>query len=199
MDMKKKHLLGIGLVVVGLGFGAITGCAPTHSRDDAQVLGSGVGMIEIDGASYEEVFAMAREVLSEYRFGINRVDASRGVITTHPKRTTGLASLWDQEQSSLGQEIEDLANQQERTIRVVFERAQDAVAHDPVVRARVEVMVFRVHRPHWRVETESIRFSTHAQSRDVNGKIEAGEFREPIGQDIELARRVALEISQRFE
>lgn len=193
----KTNLIGM-LVVAVLGLGA-GGCASVQSADDAQVLGDGVGLIAIEDASYDEVFAATREVLSGFRFGINRVDASRGVITTFPKRTAGLASIWDREQSTLGQEVEDLTNQQERVIRVVFEPRDEGVEVGASVQGRVEVTVLRVHRPHWRVESESIRFSTHARSRDVDGRVEAREFREPIGQDVALAKRVASEIARRFE
>lgn len=193
----KTNLIGM-LVVAVLGLGA-GGCASVQSADDAHVLGDGVGLIAIEGASYDEVFAATREVLSGFRFGINRVDASRGVITTFPKHTAGLASIWDREQSTLGQEVEDLTNQQERVIRVVFEPRDEGAGVGVGVRGRVEVTVLRVHRPHWRVEPESIRFSTHARSRDVDGRVEAREFREPIGQDVALAKRVASEIARRFE
>ncbi len=200
----KIDLIGMFVVaVLGLGAGGLGGCTSVRSTADAQVLDAGAVLIEIEGASYDEVFAATREVLSGFRFGINRVDASRGVITTFPKRTAGLASIWDREQSSLGQEIEDLTNQQERAIRVEFEsQAESETDGSGVgagVRARVEVVVSRVHRPHWRVESESIRFSTHARSRDVDGRVEAREFREPIGQDVALAKRVADEIARRFE
>lgn len=160
------------------------------------------GAFVIEGASYADVFGAARDVLAVYRFGINRVDAARGVITTFPKRTAGLATLWDREQSSLGQELEDFANQQEREIRIVFDRADPADEGDSemsIVRATVRVDVMRVHRPHRRVETESIRMSTYARSRDGMGRSGVAEYREAIGQDQALAQRIADEIQARFD
>ncbi len=158
------------------------------------------GLVELEGVSYEDAFVAAREVLAEFRFGINRVDAARGVLTSYPKRTAGLASPWDGEQSSIGQEFEDLTNQQERTIHIEFERGEqaDGGASAGRVVARVRVIVNRVHRPNWRVDTQSILLSTHAQSRDAMGNLERSEFREPIGQDTALADRLARAIVSRL-
>lgn len=171
---------------------ALSPSTPLGLAGDGPVLGS----VTIEDGTYSEVFEAAREVLGDYRFGINRVDAARGVITTFPKRTVGLGSPWDPEQTTLGQELEDLANQQERTVRVEFERAPQEDAAP--TRAIVEVQVYRIHRPNWRVETESMRLSTHARSRDSIGRVEDVDFREPIGHDTALADRIAVEIMSRF-
>lgn len=141
--------------------------------------------------SYPDLFNAAREVLAEYRFTIDRVDAARGVITTYPKRTAGLATPWDREQSSIAQEFEDLAHQQERTARVTFEPP------DAPTRVSVHIVLDRVHRPNWRVETDAIRQSTHA--RDPLG-VRAGqppEFREPVAEDRALAERIMADIQAR--
>ena len=149
---------------------------------------------EVGGQRYEQVFLTAKEVLRDHRFAINRVDAARGVLTTYPKKSVGIATPWDREQSSLGQDLEDFANQQDRTVRIDF-------FHDDTnerVGVRVVVELHRVHRPNWRVETESIRLSTYARSRDANGLIEPDSFRESIGTDEALARRLGDEIRSRL-
>lgn len=66
-------------------------------------------------------FDLARDVLREEGFMLDRVDAAAGVITTRPKTTAGVATPWDSEQSSAEQEIDDLANRQQRTVRITFE------------------------------------------------------------------------------
>jgi hypothetical protein len=193
--MGMKHWLMVMVAAVaGLG---LCGCVSSSGggHDGASGIADASGLVEIEGASYDEVFAAARQVLGEYRFGINRVDATRGVITSYAKRTEGLGSFWDREQSSLSQEWEDLANQQERTVRIEFGLDDDS----EVVRARVRVYIERVHRPNWRVESESLRLSTFARSRDSYGAFEPSEFREPIGQDPLFADRLANEIHRRFE
>jgi hypothetical protein len=162
----------------------LTACAsapPAGARSDA----------DFAPEMYPDLFNAAREVLAEYRFTIDRVDAARGVITTYPKRTAGLATPWDREQSSLPQEFEDLAHQQERTARVTFEPP------DAPTRVSVHIVLDRVHRPNWRVETDAIRQSTHA--RDPLG-IRAGqppEFREPVAEDRALAERIMADIQAR--
>ena len=193
---------GIGLLAMATG--SVGGCgAPIRAQDDLVVsepIDNARGLVELDGISYEDAFVAAREVLAEFRFGINRVDAARGVLTSYPKRSAGLASPWDGEQSSIGQEFEDLTNQQERTIHIEFERGEqaDADAGAGRVVARVRVIVNRVHRPNWRVDTQSILLSTHARSRDAMGNLERSEFREPIGQDTALADRLARAIVERL-
>ncbi len=166
-----------------LSLAALVGCAapPPGARADA----------DIAPEFYPDLFNAARAVLADYRFTIDRVDAARGVITTHPKRTAGLATPWDREQSGIAQEFEDLAHQQERTARVTFEPP------DAPTRVWVEVVVGRVHRPHWRIETDAIRQSTHA--RDPLG-VRSGqppEFREPVAEDRALARRIMADIRVR--
>ncbi len=227
MGMKQVVFERLGLVVcVGFGLGGfgglgsgLGGCASTRGVDELQHeqagqagqagqvgqvgqagdrAGVGSGSVVIEGASYREVFEAAREVLGAYRFAVDRVDATRGVITTFPKRTLGVGSIWDREQSSLGQEWEDFANQHERTVRVEFESAEDARGVE-VIEVVVEVVVHRVHRPNWRVESESVRLSTYARSRDAMGQLEPGAFREPIGHDLALADRIVSRILRRFE
>ncbi|MBL4699196.1 MAG: hypothetical protein JKX70_10220 [Phycisphaerales bacterium] len=205
-----KVLLRISITLIASLWLSTSGCMSSRQSQISDSVSGNTTRIELQAANYEEVFSAAREVLAKYRFGINRIDASRGVITSFPKRTAGLASPWDREQSTLGQELEDLANQQERTVRIEFVRSADTEPGDSKpalsssqstidVIAMVEVVVSRVHRPHWRVESESVRLSTHARSRNAAGQIEPGSFREPIGQDKALAERIAHEIARRFE
>lgn len=141
--------------------------------------------------TYPDLFDAARETLAEHRFTLDRVDAARGVITTAPKRTTGLASLWDREQTTLAQNFEDLAHQHERVARVTFEPA------DNPTRVGVEVVVQRVRRPHWRIETDAIRFSGYATDPIARRAGVPPEFREPIAEDRALAARLMHRILER--
>ncbi len=133
--------------------------------------------------AYGAAFEAAKVVLRDARFDLERVDARAGVITTAPKDTAGLASPWDGEQSTFRQEIEDVLNRQRRIVRITFEPS--AVPPAPVqpggppaagldqplpdVRAsrsdlvmRVRVVVQRVERPGWRIDTNAIQISTYA-------------------------------------
>jgi hypothetical protein len=183
------------LVSMGLAAG-VAGCAGHASRshgvaggEDRVAQHAGVAELSIEPGAYERAFAIARERLMDYRFAIDRVDARRGVITTHPKRTAGLASPWDQEQSGLGQEWEDLINEQRRVVRIEFD-LEDGEASS----MSVTVELLRTHRPGWRVESESVRLSTHARTRDELGRIEPASYTERIGLDARFAERLAWSI-----
>lgn len=163
---------------------ALTGCAsapPPTARSDA----------DFEAHAYPALFDAAREVLSDYQFTLDRIDAARGVITTAPKRTAGLATPWDREQSTARQEFEDLVHQHDRVARITFEPA------DRPTRVAVEVIVHRVHRPHWRIETDAIRQSTHARDPLAVREGQPPEFREPVTEDRALARRLMADIQAR--
>lgn len=172
---------------------ALTACATPRITDAGGDGAAGDPIATTEPDDYARVFDAARTVLRDYRFAIDRVDARSGVITTHPKRTAGLATIWDREQSSPAQEWEDLINEQRRAVRVEFDRADDGSAS-----ARVIVEVLRTHRPNWRVENESVRMSTHARSRNSMGQSEPPSFREPMGLDPALAARLASAIDERL-
>ncbi len=201
MNMKQTLIRCLHLAAVCLASG-LSGCASTprfhHVQDDQAE--PGLGQVIIEDASYREVFETTRQVLTFYRFAINRVDATRGMISTFPKRTLGIGSIWDHEQSSLKQEWEDFANQHERTIRVMLRHtAHENDSEKTEIKVVVEVLLHRIRRPHWRIEPQSIGLSTYAQSRDTTGQIEPPFFREPIGHDLELAQRIARHISSQYQ
>lgn len=183
---------------VALFLAVVGGCAGHAPRADGELLEDGGASVLIQSGegSEEKVFDAAREVLMEYRFALDRVDATRGVITTHPKRTAGLVTPWDREQSGLDQEWEDLLNEQRRVVRVEFDRDPSS-GDDAFTRARVQVEVLRTNRPGWRVETESVRLSNHARTRDRDGELEPASQREVIGLDARLAQRIADAITER--
>ena len=62
----------------------LSGCATSRPAEFATAPGG-----------YAAAFDAAREVLREFRFELERVDARSGIITTRPKATAGLATLWD--------------------------------------------------------------------------------------------------------
>lgn len=187
----KSSLFKIGVGVLSTGI-VLSSCTSHRSGGESEMLEAQAGsaILEYEPGSYERVFDLTRERLMDYRFAIDRVDARRGVITTHPKRTSGLASPWDQEQSSLSQEWEDLINEHRRVVRVEFDRQ----ATPPTARFTVELL--RTHRPNWRVESESVRLSTHARSRDALGQTVPGSHLERVGLDERFAVRLAESIGQ---
>lgn len=144
---------------------------------------------EVAGAERERVIAAAREVLTDHRFVINRVDGRRGVVTTEFKSTQGFASPWDGEQGSLVEESADFVNQHERAVRVTIGDDGSVV---------VSVVVQRVHRPGWRIETESISSSTRTTVIGPDGVAKDRRMVTPIGRDGELAQRIGRDITKRL-
>ncbi len=201
MNMKQTCTRRLHLIVVCLASG-LSGCASTpkfhHAQGDQTE--SKLGQVIIENTSYREVFETTRQVLTFYRFAVNRVDVTRGVITTFPKRTLGVGSAWDRDQSSLRQGWEDFANQHERTVRVQLRHmGHENNLEKDRIEVVVEVLVHRVRRPHWRIEPQSIGLSTYARSRDATGQIEPSFFREPIGLDPSLAKRIARHILNQYQ
>jgi hypothetical protein len=141
------------------------------------------------GEDREQLIGVIRDVLTDHRFVIDRVDGRRGVVTTAYKGTQGLASPWDGEQGSMKQETADLVNQHERSVRVDI---------DDDGSVTVSVLVQRVHRPGWRIETESIGQSTHATVIGAGGERQPARLVTPIGQDQQLAERIGEAIRERL-
>ena len=77
----------------------------------------------VPAGSYRRAFETSESVLREFRFNLARVDARAGVISSQAKNTSGLATPWDVEQSTLGQEFEDLVSNHSRRVRITFERS----------------------------------------------------------------------------
>ncbi len=155
---------------------------------------------------YDAAFDAARETLIERRFELERVDARAGVITTRPKPSSGLATPWDSEQTTLDQEVEDLFNRQQRLVRITFEPVapggippDDLRAVPGELTARVDVVVERLHRPGWQVEPGAVRFSTYAQDPALAERGMWPTYAVPFSQDPDLAGRLAAEIERRLK
>lgn len=155
---------------------------------------------DVPAAEYAGAFAAAKDALISARFELDRVDARAGVITTKPKPTSGLATPWDSEQTSLGQEFEDLLNRHYRRARVTFEPADAGALPADLrdsglpTRCTVAVTIDRVRRPGWRVETTSIRLSSTSFDPEVGQRGMWPQYAVPIARDDRLARRLAVAI-----
>ncbi len=143
-----------------------------------------------DAGQYPAVFDAAMRTLDEWRFVPDRIDAARGVITTYPKRTAGLATPWDREQTGLDDEARDLLHQHEREVRISFDPPETPSS------VLVEVAILRVRRPGWRVETDALRFSSYSVDPGLRRRGEQPEYREVIGTDPDLEARLAARIRE---
>jgi hypothetical protein len=182
----------------------LPGCASSGTSPD----------FAVPAGRYAQAFDAARDTLVGMRFELERVDAAAGVITTVPKPTAGLATPWDEEQSTLADEWEDLINDQQRRIRITFEPASDgtppavppgpgSAAAPPDLRTlsaplvgHVQVTIDRVHRSGWRLETSSIRFSSQYEDPDLTARAMWPSYTVAISQDPPLAARLAERIQR---
>jgi hypothetical protein len=167
--------------------------------------------LTLQPGQYGAAFEAAKHVLRDQQFDIERVDARAGVITTAPHPTAGLLTPWDTQQTSLGQEIEDAVHNQQRTVRITFEPQQppapspgaeapppDLTEFQAPLTMRVRVIQDRLYRPLWRIDTTSIRISTHAFDPDLARRQMQPEYAVAMSEDRQLAARITLRISERL-
>jgi hypothetical protein len=169
---------------------------------------AGNGEFQIPDGRYNAAFDAARDNMIHRRFELERVDSRAGVITSRPKTTSGLATPWDTEQTTLDQEIEDLANGQRRIVRITFEPANPPAGSGPPddmrevkgpIAARVEVVIERVHTPGWQVQPTAVRFSSHAEDPQLEQRAMWPSYYVPFSQDPKLAARIAAAIEEQLK
>lgn len=68
---------------------------------------------------YTQTFQAARDVLREYRFTTDRVDAPQGVLTSLPRTSPGIGRPWEAHSGSEAA-WEDTINFQQRAVQIVF-------------------------------------------------------------------------------
>lgn len=194
--------LGVALLAPALG-----GCAGREAMSSR---------FEAPAGSYDEAFDAARRALREMRFELDRVDAAQGVITTRAKGTSGLATPWDVEQSTLADEWRDFVNAQRRYARVTFAPAGAGVDDEPRTQAapgrppvdlrtldapivgEVLVVVERVNRPHWRVFPVSTRRSSFARDQLMLERRIGTSYGVARTQDKRLAGRLAERVREQI-
>jgi hypothetical protein len=154
--------------------------------------------VSISSGDYPAAFEHAKQVLREFEFELDRVDARRGVITTAPRAWSGAATPWLPFASTARDPLEGLLQFEQRIVRVEFTPAgasstdvrADLVDTDRDFIADVRVSVERVQRPGRRVDATSVRLVSI--ERDPHSPAAAGgaivvEHR----QDDALASRLA--------
>jgi len=175
-----------------ISFALLAGFLLTHASGCASAPNQAA--FEVADEQYAAVFDATRLELTRMGFDLERIDAQAGVIETRPKQTAGLATPWDTEQSTLGQEWEDFTNDQRRVVRVTFESAPE----NPAVReVRVEATVYRLRVPGRRIETEAVRLSSRSIDEQELASGRAGLYLTPIGRDTRLEARLAAGIEKR--
>jgi hypothetical protein len=154
--------------------------------------------VAIDAGSYDVAFDAAKEVLREQGFRLERIDAAKGIITTQPRHSAGLATPWNMDDSGLGQEIEGFVNEQRRRVTVLFEPDSDTSAADGGMVCRVRVTVYRTQSPGWRVSSRTPTLPSVTTDPALSARGLGYGYETPRSRDVALERRLAGSIGERL-
>jgi hypothetical protein len=164
---------------------------------------------DISQGDYARAFDASIDTLREYRFKVDRVDASAGVITSFPKSTSGLATPWDIEQSTPTQEVEDFLAYNSRVVRITFEpKASSGKVSPPepgptdfdagTMVGRVDVVIQRRYVRGWQVSPAAILQSDFTTDTVGSARGEPQQYDAPLTRDERLAARFASRIRNRL-
>jgi hypothetical protein len=158
----------------------------------------------ISAQDYPRAFDLTLETVRAARFDLDRVDARGGVISTRLKPTGGLATPRDLEQQTLGQEWQDLINEQLREVRVWFREidahadatdalrpADDLRTATGPVEVTVEVIIHRRRKPGRQIETETIRRSRAWNDPSFTARQMQSGSTTPVRRDDDFAAKLA--------
>lgn len=169
--MLRRPSTTLGLSALLSGMGALGGCA---SQPPTALAGA-----HIPADRYAQTFQAARETLRDHRFGLDRVDAPQGVLTTASRASAGALRPWESESGS-GAAMDDVLSYQDRTVQVAFvtgptptrqpdtpvipmsDPDRDLVADPRETTMLVRVTVHRVERPGRRVSMDTVRVARQA-------------------------------------
>lgn len=170
---------------------------------------------ELTPEQYPAAFEAAKATLRDFRFPIERVDYQEGVITTALKPSSGLATPWDAEQSTFGQEWRDFANHQAREVRIRFAPASVAGRAEPTtpgtqaspapaspspsetaepITAEVVVSVIRYERPGARPAVRAVQLSSFTEDPALTARGMYPMYQVVTERDDLLAGRIAARI-----
>ncbi|MCA9281822.1 MAG: hypothetical protein H6812_05405 [Phycisphaeraceae bacterium] len=166
---------------------AMTGCASDPVQPHAAS--------RVESSRYAAAFRAAKDVLRDEGFVLDRVDARRGVITTLPRASAGLASPWIST-GSAGDAASDLLHAHARSATVDFGPASGASSDDlresaEAIEIRVTVHVLRASKAGRRVDSTMPRRSTFAVDPVATRSGDLGTDLEEIALDERLADRLA--------
>lgn len=167
------------------------GCAGTTADEPQGVASAG----SVTSDRYAAAFDVARDVLRDNRFQLDRVDAAAGVITT--QRSNG------------ARDAVDVLQRRQRYAIVSFAPAgspagtmasADADLRDgsAPLDVSVKVIIERIEVPGWRLPGSSIRLSSHSVDPDkVKAELEP-LYAVPVGEDADLAAELAGQIREKL-
>lgn len=154
---------------------------------------------------YPAVLDAARETLRDAGYTLERVDAVRGEVLSAPKTSAGLVTPIEPEYNTLSSAWQDTLNNQPRTVRVRFRDAASVARGDAQppsetgdIRAEVESVVWRLRRPGWRLETETIRESSYSLDPMLSARGVTPNTLVPIRRDDAFASELAAKLQRRL-
>lgn len=171
---------------------------------------AGPTRLEVPASQYPAAFEAAKAAIREFRFPLERVDYVNGEITTDQKFSSGIATPWDPQQSTIENEWEDYTNLQGRRVRIRFEPASEASspladppgtqvtatpvrpvseAQEPVV-AQVVVTLSRVNRPGWQPQPKAVRRSGFTEDPELTARRMFPQYQVIVSRDEKLAARI---------
>jgi len=160
----------------------------------------------VAAADYPAAFEAAKRVLVDERFELDRVDFRAGIITTRRKDTSGLATPWDTEQSTLTDEFDDLLNRHARLVQVKFvpagsteapsadDASLDVASASSPLTVRIDATVYRERWPGRRIEPKAVRFSSFTRDTDLATRGLWPRFQAPHESDHLLTHRLLGEL-----
>lgn len=164
--------------------------------------------LEVPPSQSAAAFSAALTELRERRFVPERIDAQAGVITTQPKRTGGLVSPWDTEQSSLADEFEDTFHYHTRTVRITIapvappadlaNESRDLFIAKAPVRVEVEAFLSRRQTPHMQPQPRVLGLTTQAIDPALSPRGMTGAYDVSLSRDDDLAASIARGITRRL-
>jgi hypothetical protein len=171
----------------------------------------------VDVGAYDRAFIATREVLRDVNFEIERVDATRGVITTKPRPDAGFFTPWTGYQLDAASALEGSLNQQRRRVRVTFVPVADEAAYvggggdqdrigsqlDEVASrgpwiAYVDVGVTRMQTSGLRPPPRAVLMSTVAIDPIEQSQGVATIYEVPVSQDSAMAAAITRRIRTRL-
>ncbi len=161
---------------------------------------SSVQTFEVPAGLYAAAFDASRDVLRDRRFVLDRVDAGEGVVTSLPKPTSGLATPWDADQSTLADEVEDLVHAQQRRVRISFvsQAGEGTDFSNTACVGRVDVVLERMYLVGWQPSGKAILHSGFATDPIAQADGRSARYEVPIARDDALAARIARDIRDRL-
>jgi hypothetical protein len=206
-------MLACAALLGGCASQGVSGEGGGGSQDAAQGadVNAGVERVElvVPADRYREAFQAARDALREAQFTLDRVDASRGRITTFARAGEGAARPWAG-LATTDSPLQDVIQRQQRSVRVAFVPASQ-VAVDPrlddpslnlldlpvATRLIIETVVERVERPGRRAQFDAVRLTSQTLNPELESRGLVPRYSVPVREDRVLAEWLAGQIASR--